>query len=149
MNAIETVQEVVEITVDSGAAKSVWPSRKKVVERTKSKKGGSERKSHSSGMDPLRLGDLHCKVCETSRTIPQRTPNQWSPITNFVRSLFLRLRNFQHPSLWAQICWVSSIVSFGFAICSNVTKCVHSGNILCQFCPSLLLCLCLDQDDIY
>ena len=27
-----------EITVDSGAAKSVWPSRKKGVERTKSKK---------------------------------------------------------------------------------------------------------------
>ena len=38
VNAVETVQEVVEITVDSGAAKSVWPSRKKGVERTKSKK---------------------------------------------------------------------------------------------------------------
>ena len=38
VNAIETVQEVVEITVDSGAAKSIWPSRKKGVERTKSKK---------------------------------------------------------------------------------------------------------------
>ena len=38
VNAIETVQEVVEITVDSGAVKSVWPSRKKGVERTKSKK---------------------------------------------------------------------------------------------------------------
>ena len=38
VNAIETVQEVVEITVDSGAAKSVWPCRKKSVERTKSKK---------------------------------------------------------------------------------------------------------------
>ena len=38
VNAIETVQEVVEVTVDSGAAKSVWPSRKKGVERTKSKK---------------------------------------------------------------------------------------------------------------
>ena len=38
VNAIETVQKVVEITVDSGAAKSVWPSRKKGVERTKSKK---------------------------------------------------------------------------------------------------------------
>ena len=37
VNAIETVQEVVEVTVDSGAAKSVWPSRKKGVERTKSK----------------------------------------------------------------------------------------------------------------
>ena len=38
VNAIEIVQEVVEITVDSGAAKSVWPSRKRGVERTKSKK---------------------------------------------------------------------------------------------------------------
>ena len=38
VNAIETVQEVVDITVDSGAAKSVWPSRKKGIERTKSKK---------------------------------------------------------------------------------------------------------------
>ena len=38
LNAIETVQEVVEVTVGSGAAKSVWPSRKKGVERTKSKK---------------------------------------------------------------------------------------------------------------
>ena len=38
VNAIETVQEVAEITVDSGAAKSIWPSRKKGVERTKSKK---------------------------------------------------------------------------------------------------------------
>ena len=36
VNAVEAVQEIVEITVDSGAAKSVWPSRKKVVERTKS-----------------------------------------------------------------------------------------------------------------
>ena len=38
VNAIETAQEVVEITVVSEAAKSVWPSRKKGVERTKSKK---------------------------------------------------------------------------------------------------------------
>ena len=38
VKAVETVQEVVEVTVDSGAAKSVWPSRKKGVERTKSKK---------------------------------------------------------------------------------------------------------------
>ena len=38
VNATETVQEVVEIMVDSGAAKSVWPSRKKGVKRTKSKK---------------------------------------------------------------------------------------------------------------
>ena len=38
VNAIETVQEVVEIPVDSGAATSIWPSRKKGVDRTKSKK---------------------------------------------------------------------------------------------------------------
>ena len=52
VNAIETVQEVVEITVYSGAANSVWPSRKQGVERTKSEEGGEtgggERKSHSS-----------------------------------------------------------------------------------------------------
>ena len=36
VNAVEAVQEIVEITVDSGAAKSIWPSRKKDVERTKS-----------------------------------------------------------------------------------------------------------------
>ena len=52
VNAIETVQEVVEITVDSGAAKSVWPSRKKrcrenIVEEG-GEPGGGERKSHSS-----------------------------------------------------------------------------------------------------
>ena len=38
VNAIDTVQEVVEITVGSGEGKSVRPSRKKGVERTKSKK---------------------------------------------------------------------------------------------------------------
>ena len=36
VNAVEPVQEIVEITVDSGAAKSVWPSRMKCVERTMS-----------------------------------------------------------------------------------------------------------------
>ena len=36
VNAVEAVLEIVEITVDSGAAKSVWPSRKKGVERTMS-----------------------------------------------------------------------------------------------------------------
>ena len=35
MNEIDVVQEIVEITVDSGAAKSVWPIRQKVVTRTK------------------------------------------------------------------------------------------------------------------
>ena len=52
VNAIETVLEVVEITVDSGAAKSVWPSRKKGVEENEIEEcgelGSGERKSHSS-----------------------------------------------------------------------------------------------------
>ena len=38
VNAVEPVQEVVEITVNSGAAQSVWPSQKKGVERSKSTK---------------------------------------------------------------------------------------------------------------
>ena len=36
VNAVEAVQEILEITVDSGAAKSVWTCRKKGVERMKS-----------------------------------------------------------------------------------------------------------------
>ena len=35
VNAVEEVNEVVEITVDSGAARSVWPKRKKGVTRQK------------------------------------------------------------------------------------------------------------------
>ena len=35
MNAVVEVVEIVEITVDSGAVKSVWPIRKKGVARTK------------------------------------------------------------------------------------------------------------------
>ena len=34
MNAVDMVQEIVEIIVDLGAAKSVWPMRKKGVART-------------------------------------------------------------------------------------------------------------------
>ena len=52
VNAIETVQEVVEITVDSGAAKSVWPGRKKGCPENEVEEGGEigggGRKSHSS-----------------------------------------------------------------------------------------------------
>ena len=51
VNAIETVQEVVETTVDSGAAKSVWPNRKKGRENEVEEGGeigGAERQSHSS-----------------------------------------------------------------------------------------------------
>ena len=51
VNAIETVQEVVEITVDSGAAMSVWPSRKKCGENEieeSGELGSGERKSNLS-----------------------------------------------------------------------------------------------------
>ena len=47
------VQEIVEITVDSGAAKSVWPIRKKGVARTEGDEdcdvGGSKRLSDTCG----------------------------------------------------------------------------------------------------
>ena len=38
VNAVDMLQEIVEITVDSGAAKNVWPIRKKGVTRTKATK---------------------------------------------------------------------------------------------------------------
>ena len=68
VNAIETVQEVVEITVDSGAAKSVWPSRKKGVERTKSKKAV---KLAATNGGPIRVeGDARLEFicCDRGRT---------------------------------------------------------------------------------
>ena len=34
-SAVDVVQEIVEIIVDSGVANSVWPNRKKGVTRTK------------------------------------------------------------------------------------------------------------------
>ena len=43
-------------------------------------------------------------------------------MAHFVRSLFLRPHNFQHPSLWVQILVSSIDVSFGSAICSDVTN---------------------------
>ena len=43
------------------------------------------------------------------------------PMAHFVRSLFLRPRNFQHVCLWAQTLGSSIDVSFGSAICSDVT----------------------------
>ena len=58
-NADETVQEVVEITVDSGAAESVWPSRKNGAERTKSKKAVNLVAANGS---PIRVeGDARLK----------------------------------------------------------------------------------------
>ena len=51
MNAIDVVQQIVDITVDSGAETSVWPIRRKGVARTKEMKkvrlGGSERQSET------------------------------------------------------------------------------------------------------
>ena len=38
MSAVDVVQEIVEIIVDSGAAKSVWPIRQKGGTRTKATK---------------------------------------------------------------------------------------------------------------
>ena len=40
MNAVDVVQKIVEITVDSGAAKSVWPIRKKGRYETKGDEDG-------------------------------------------------------------------------------------------------------------
>ena len=36
-----------------------------------------------------------------------KDPNRWTPMAHYVMSLFLRPRNFQHFSLWAQILVVS------------------------------------------
>ena len=56
-------------------------------------------------------------------TLPQRTPNRSSPMAHFARSVFLRPHNFQHPSpLGADFGGSSIDVSFGSAICSNVTN---------------------------
>ena len=63
--------------------------------------------------------DLITVVCLTVR---QRTLNRWSPMAHFVRFLFLRPQNFRHFSLWAQILGSSIDVSFGSAICSDVTN---------------------------
>ena len=52
MNAVDVVQEIVEITVASGDAKGVWPIRKKGVARTEATKkeaGGSRRLSDTCG----------------------------------------------------------------------------------------------------
>ena len=38
MNAVDVVQEIVEISVDAGAAESAWPIRRKRVTRTKATK---------------------------------------------------------------------------------------------------------------
>ena len=57
----------------------------------------------------------------------------------------------QFPTLFplgADFGWSSIDVSFWLCNLLECDQCVHSGNILCQFYPSLLLCLCLDQDEI-
>ena len=35
MNSVEEVQEIVDVTVDSNAAKSVWPIQRKGIVRSK------------------------------------------------------------------------------------------------------------------
>ena len=94
---------------------------------------------NNQGMDPLRLGDLHCKVSETSRktslsavvasilwfslwirqhprhhcglTIPQKVQR-----AHFVRSLFLRPHNYRHFSVWAHILDFTLPFPFGFCL---------------------------------
>ena len=53
--------------------------------------------------------------------IPQRTPNQWSPMTHFVGSPILHPRSFHRLFLWAQISSAIDL-SFGFAVGSDVTN---------------------------
>ena len=48
VNAVEAVQEIVEITVDSGAAQSVWPRNRENEVEEGSEVGGGNWKSHSS-----------------------------------------------------------------------------------------------------
>ena len=43
VNAVDAVQEIVEITIDSGAAKSAWPIREKGAGRTNVTKTGRRR----------------------------------------------------------------------------------------------------------
>ena len=48
VNAVDAVQEIVEITIDSGAAKSAWPIREKGVGRTKGDENGKETRDGNS-----------------------------------------------------------------------------------------------------
>ena len=60
MNAADVVQEIVEITVDSGAAKSVWPIRKQGVARTEATK--TVRLAAASGRPTRVEGDARLEL---------------------------------------------------------------------------------------
>ena len=72
-----------------------------------------------------------------------KDPNQLSPVARFVRSLFLHPRNI--PTLFPLGADLGVLCPCNLLACD---QCVHRGNTLCQFYPSLLLCLCLDDDEI-
>ena len=82
MNAVDVVQEIVEITVDSGSAKSVWPIRKKDVARTKTTKtvrlvaasGGPIHVEGDARLDLVRDG----KKCST-KFLDAVVVNRWHP----------------------------------------------------------------------
>ena len=70
VNAVEAVLEIVEITVDSGAAKSIWPSRMKGVERTMSTRTLQLAAANGS---PIRVeGDARLEVVRNGKKCSTR-----------------------------------------------------------------------------
>ena len=66
MNSVDEVQEIVEITINCWAAKSVWPIQKKGVVRTKSRKGA---KLAAASGSAIRSGDAKAGVqCVKARS---------------------------------------------------------------------------------
>ena len=66
VNAVDVVQKFVEITVDLGAAKSVWPIRKKGVTRTQATK--TVRLAAACG-SPIHVeGDARLELVGTARS---------------------------------------------------------------------------------
>ena len=71
MNSVEVAQEIADTTVDSSAAKSVWPIQKKGVVRTISKKeiimaaacGSAIRVEGDAKLEFLREGKRCCMKC--------------------------------------------------------------------------------------
>ena len=70
MNAVNVVQEIVEITVDSGAAKFAWPIRKKGVARTKATK--TVRLAAASGCPIHVEGDARLELVRDGNVVLRR-----------------------------------------------------------------------------
>ena len=66
MSSVEEVQEIAEITADSGAAKRVWQMQKNGVVRTKSKK--EVKLATASGSAMWVEGDAKLGSSETARS---------------------------------------------------------------------------------